>query len=131
MAVLLPTAAFDDLGHLRQIVHDIHPSWNLRAVFELRREHQPIIEPGITFQPIHRFPIFKGNLDQLGCDRIFALRHERREAVAGIVKCAGDSARGDADSVPAEALILQNKPLLSLYSKYLITLLISVNAQLD
>ena len=26
MAVLLPTAAFDDLGHLRQIVHDIHPA---------------------------------------------------------------------------------------------------------
>ena len=70
MAVLLPSAAFDDLGHLRQIVHDIPPAGNLRAVFELRREHYPVIEPWITFQPIHRFPIFKGNLDQLGCDHI-------------------------------------------------------------
>ena len=50
MAVLLPATTFDDLGHLRQIVHDIHPSGGIRTIGELRREHQPVIEPGITFQ---------------------------------------------------------------------------------
>ena len=105
MPMLLPVATFDDSGVVRQFIHNVHPAGNLRAVCECCRVKLAIVKPGITFESVHRSPISDGDFNYLGFDHAVTFRHERREAVAGIVKCAGDGARGDADSVPAEAVI--------------------------
>ena len=49
MMVLLPVAAFDDLGHVWQGVHDVDPAGNFRAVCELRRKKLAVVEPWIAF----------------------------------------------------------------------------------
>ena len=105
MAVSFPIAAFNDLGHGWQGVHDVDPTGNICPIIKFCREQLAVVEPRIAFQPIHRLSIFKGDLNQLGRNCVVSLRHERRKAIAGIVECAGNRAWRDADSVPAEAVV--------------------------
>ena len=102
---VLPVSSGDDLRLLRQVVHHIHPCRNRAAVLQRRRDQLPVVEPGVTLQPIHRGPVGAGDLDQLRLDCAVVAGHEGGEAPAGVVERASDRAGANADGVPAVAVV--------------------------
>ena len=105
LSLVLPVPAGDDLRLPRQIVHHVDPRLDRAAVLQRRRDQLPVVEPGVTLQPIHRGPVGAGDLDQLRIDRAVVAGHEGGEAPAGVVERARDRAGADADGVPAVAVV--------------------------
>ena len=99
-------------------MHDVNPTGIRCTVRKCAREQLAVVKLGITFESVHRSPIFDGDFDQFGIDHTFTLRHKRREATAGIVKSAGYCAGGDADGVPAKAVIAFSGHQSSVYDEF-------------
>lgn len=99
-----PVAAGNNFHLPQQIVHDVNPGNGLAGVVKQPGAAKlPVVESGITFQPIEPNP--HRDFHQLSVDLRGSSGLIGRKTITGIVQRSRNSARADADDVPAETMI--------------------------